>query len=114
MIEYLYVMDNRIRHIAQEYKVILHNLYGNELAELVLFGSYARGDQHEYSDLDFAIILQNPKTRTSAELKKIAAFSSKLSLKYGIMISSLPISFEKKKTSMQGLYQEIRKEGIVV
>jgi uncharacterized protein len=107
-------MEDKIKHIAEDYKVILQNLYGNELAELVLFGSYARGDQHEYSDLDFAIVLQNPQILSSAELKKIVPFSSKLSLKYGITISSLPISFEKKKNSMQGIYQEIRKEGIIV
>ena len=103
-----------VRQVADEYKANLQNLYGNELAELVIFGSYARGDNHEGSDLDFAIILRNPNTRPAAEIPKISVISSRLSLKYGIMVSSLSASLHKKQTSMQGIYQEIRKEGIIV
>jgi uncharacterized protein len=49
-----------INQVANEYQANLQNLYGNELAELVLFGSYARGDYHAESDIDFAIVLQDP------------------------------------------------------
>jgi hypothetical protein len=36
-----------ISQIANEYKANLQNLYGDELAELILFGSHARGTNHE-------------------------------------------------------------------
>lgn len=42
-----------IEQIANEYKASLRELYGDELAELILFGSYARGDYWEESDVDF-------------------------------------------------------------
>jgi len=103
-----------INQVANEYKANLQNLYGNELVELVLFGSYARGDHHEESDIDFAIVHKNAHTRPSSEIPKTAAISSKLSLKYGLMVSSLHTSLQKKQTSMQGVYQDIRKEGIVI
>jgi predicted nucleotidyltransferase len=82
-------MSPIIHQIAIEYKAQLQQLYGNELAELILFGSYARGDYHEESDLDFAVILRDPNTRTSAEIARTAVISSRLSLKYGLMLSSL-------------------------
>jgi uncharacterized protein len=69
-----------IDQVANEYKANLQSLYGDELAELVLFGSYARGDYHDESDIDFA----------------------------------LHTSLQKKQTSMQGVYQDIRKEGIII
>ncbi len=103
-----------VQQIAKEYKVVLHELYGNELAELVLFGSHARGDAGEESDVDFAIVLRNPATRSAEELVKTSPISSRLSLKYGLMISSLPISLYKKQTSGQGVFQNIRKEGISI
>jgi predicted nucleotidyltransferase len=103
-----------VNQIAKEYKAVLHELYGNELAELVLFGSYARGDQHEESDVDFAIVLNNPDTRTAGELVKTSPIASRLSLKYGLMISSLPVSLHKKQTSGQGVFRDIRKEGISI
>lgn len=103
-----------IYQVANEYKTSLQKLYGDELVELILFGSYARGDYREESDLDFAVVLRNPNTRSAAEIAKTSAIGSRLSLKYGLMLSTLPTSLHKKETSMQGVYQEIRKEGIVI
>lgn len=82
--------------------------------ELVLFGSHARGDYHEESDIDFAVVLRNPNTRAAAEIVKTSPIDSRLSLKYGLIVSPLYTSFQKKQTSMQGVYQEIRKDGIVI
>jgi predicted nucleotidyltransferase len=103
-----------IYQVANEYKTNLQNLYGNDLVEVILFGSYARGDNHEESDVDFAVILRDPHTLTASNKIKTSVIDSRLSLKYGLMLSSLLTSFHKKQTSIQGVYQEIRKDGIVI
>lgn len=103
-----------VRKIANEYKASLRNLYGSELAELILFGSHARGDFHPESDVDFAVVLKTPTVRPAEEILKTSPISVQLELKYGMMLSTLPVSMEKKQTSMQGVYQDIRKEGIVI
>lgn len=103
-----------VQKVAKEYKKHLQTLFAEELVELILFGSYARENHNEESDVDFAVVLRSPDTRPAAEIPKISSIASRLSLKYGIMLSSLPTSYHKKQTSMQGVYQEIRKEGIVI
>jgi predicted nucleotidyltransferase len=103
-----------IHQIANEYKSSLQNLYGNDFVELILFGSYARGDFHKESDIDFAIVLRKPTVQPAEEILKTSPIGVQLELKYGIMLSSLPVSIDKKRTSMQGVYQDIRKEGIVI
>lgn len=103
-----------IRQIADEYKTNLKKIYGNEMVELILFGSYARGDFHKESDIDFAVVLKKPTVRPADEILKTAEISVQLELKYGMMLSTLPVSIEKKQNSMQGVYQDIRKEGIVI
>ena len=108
------MIDPVVQQMAQEYKTMLHGIYGDDLAELILFGSYARGDQHEESDVDFAVVFRNPEIRPSAQLFTTAPIASRLSLKYGLMISTLPVSLDKKEASMLGLYREIRKEGVVI
>lgn len=107
-------MQPLIKQVANEYKASLESLYGSELVEVILFGSYARGDNHPESDIDFAVVLRDPNTRTSKEIARTSAIGSRLSLKYGIPISSLPTTFYKKETSMQGIYQEIRKYGVAI
>jgi predicted nucleotidyltransferase len=103
-----------IYQVANEYKTNLQNLYGNDLVEVILFGSYARGDNHEESDVDFAVVLRDPHTLTASDKIKTSVIDSRLSLKYGLMLSSLLTSSHKKQTSIQGVYQEIRKDGIVI
>ncbi len=103
-----------IHQAANAYKTNLQKLYGDELVALILFGSYARGDAREESDLDFAVVLRTPNTRAAAEIARTSVIGSRLSVKYGLMLSTLPTSLQKKETSMQGIYQEIRKEGIII
>ena len=46
--------------ILSELKRLLLNRLGNDLHDLILFGSYARSDQNEHSDFDVLIILNVP------------------------------------------------------
>ena len=103
-----------VKQLANEYKLNLQNLYGNDFVELILFGSCARGDFHKESDIDFAIVLRKPTVQAAEEIIKTSPIGVQLELKYGMMLSTLPISIEKKQSSMQGIYQDIRKEGIVI
>jgi len=103
---------SKLDTIAAEFKHDLRKLYGDQLAGLILFGSYARGDFREDSDMDFAIILKDPATRTTDEIVRVAPISGELSYKYGVMVSILPVSEQKLISSMQGVYQNIREEGI--
>jgi predicted nucleotidyltransferase len=101
-----------VQQIAQEYKTQLIQLYGSGLDSLILFGSYARGDYNNDSDVDFAIILKDPRARTSAEIFKTSPITASLGLKYGLVLSNFPTTKIKLETSLQGIYQSIRREGI--
>lgn len=108
---YIYRMDS-ISQITTELKNELVQLYGNQLVDMVLFGSYARGTQHPDSDIDIAIILKSPDIQSTDEIARIVPVSAALSVKHGVLLSVLPVSEKKLRTSMQGVYQEIRREGI--
>jgi uncharacterized protein len=101
-----------VKQIAAEFKAELEKLYGDELAALILFGSHARGDYHEESDIDFAVVLKDPETRGAPNIFKISPISSSIGDKYLLMISTFPISEDRLKNSTFGIFQEIRKDGI--
>lgn len=104
----------QVKQIAKEYKAGLQKLYGDDLAELILFGSHARGDFHNESDIDFALVLRRQPICPAEEILKISNLSLTLELKYGVTLSTLPVSAEKKQLSVQGVYSDIREEGIPV
>ena len=105
-------MQPIVQQIASEFKAELVKLYGNELSELILFGSYARGDFNEDSDIDFALVLKNPSTTSTSEIIKVSDLGNELSNKYGKFVSYIGMPEYKLHNSQLGLYQEIRNEGI--
>lgn len=114
----LFVMKTRINPaiepIVREFKAALQDLYGDRLGDVVLYGSYARGDYDDESDIDLMILLNDEDVNTYAEIRKIIDIEVQLLLRYGLAISPLPVSYRKYKTSVGGVYREARKEGLLL
>ena len=49
--------SEKLNRCLSRYLSVVQNIYGNLLKRVVLFGSYARGDYHEDSDVDIMIFL---------------------------------------------------------
>lgn len=106
------IHDSQAELLAVSLKQGLQAIYGDQLVSLILFGSYVRGDFQPESDVDFAVVLKDPATRSTAEIFRLAPLTAELSLKYGVIISVLPVSEQKLNASGQGVYEAIRNEGI--
>lgn len=50
-------MQGTIQMLLGQYVEKLKNIYGNHLKSVILYGSYARGDYTEDSDIDIMILL---------------------------------------------------------
>lgn len=107
-------MNPIIRQIAEEFKAQLQQLYGQELAALVLFGSHARNEANADSDVDFAVVLRANDTTSTSEIFKISNISCDIGSKYGHLVSYIGMPEQKYQHSSFGIYQEIRKDGIVI
>lgn len=81
------VKDTKIRKLLAELKTGLQAIYGSRLKGLYLFGSYARGEQEEGSDVDVLVVLDKFIDRYGAEISRSGYLASELSLKYGVSVS---------------------------
>jgi len=70
--------ESPIKDIHQELKDGLKKRYGSKLKSMMLFGSYARGDQRGDSDIDIAIILED-FSHACAEIERTDDIVSSLS-----------------------------------
>ena len=77
----------------------------------VLFGSYARGDYHEGSDLDVMIVLDTYKSYWD-ELVRSAEFASDLSLEYDVTISRMIMTEEQWQKGDLPVLWNVRAEGV--
>ncbi len=89
-------------------------IYGNQLDQLVLFGSYARGDFRADSDVDYLVVLKQDTVKFGVEVDKISGPASELGLAYTVHISAKPVSSFSYHYSDNLFYRAVRQEGIQV
>ena len=84
-------------------------------AEVILFGSHARGQSNEESDWDILILMDQPKANRSVE-DRYRSEMFELELELGEAISTLVYSKSDWETKFlyTPLYQNIKKEGIKI
>jgi predicted nucleotidyltransferase len=104
-------MDVNVKTLLNELKTGLIKLYGQRLKAVILFGSYARGDYNQNSDLDVMIVLDDYK-RYWDELVRSAELASDLSLEYNVTISRTIMKEEQWKKEDLPVLRNVRAEGI--
>ncbi|HEY5574636.1 MAG TPA: nucleotidyltransferase domain-containing protein [Anaerolineales bacterium] len=100
-----------IEQLLSELRAGLAILYGNRLKGVYLFGSYARGDHDQESDLDILIILDDI-VEFGTEIRRTGELASNLSLKYGISISRKFISEDRWLQGDSVLLRNVRAEAV--
>jgi predicted nucleotidyltransferase len=91
----------------------LKKLYGDNLSCVILYGSKARGDAAEDSDIDIMIILKDVKDK-SKELEKVIKLTTEIDFRYETLISVTLQSEEEYLKKRSPLLLNVRKEGIVL
>jgi len=99
--------------LLQELKGELQNRYGNQLKSVMLFGSYARGEQKSDSDIDIAIILKD-FSHACTEIERTGDIRSSISLKFDTLISLVPIKENDWLKGKTSLISNIRRDGVIV
>ena len=104
-------MPTNVTKLLSELKKGLARLYGKRLKAVYLFGSYARGDYDEASDLDVMIVLDDYQSYWQ-ELERSGELTSELSLEYGVSISRVVMKQRQWQDDDTPLLRNIRAEGL--
>lgn len=96
------------------FKHLLESKYGNRLAKVILFGSYARGEQHSDSDVDFMILLTDDTINRYVEIKNVASDVAILELEYQVAISTHFRTQQKFDSTDNMFFNNVKKDGIVL
>jgi len=112
-------MCNSIELILKEYVQGLFKLLGKDLKKVLLYGSYARGEEEkngEISDIDIMILVSASENKIKDFEQKVIEFSYELDLKYNIMLSPIIEDIEnyEKRAKYMMFYKNINKEGVLL
>jgi predicted nucleotidyltransferase len=101
----------RIRKLMKDLKEGLVRIYGDRLKAVYLYGSYARGDYRQGSDVDVMILLSDYKNYWE-ELRRSTELASDISLEYDVTVSRLIMKEIQWKESDMPVLRNIHKEGV--
>ena len=107
-------MPVHILDIMQEFAKSVRKMLGNSLDSVIVYGSYARGDYSELSDIDIMLLV----SLGEEEIKKISDQISDLAfdfmMKYGVDISPVITNVDHFNYWVDNLpfYRNVRDEGV--
>lgn len=102
--------------LLNEAKNELLLLFGNRLINVVLYGSYARGDFDIESDIDVMALVDMSKSELQKYRRTVSALANEIDLKYNVLLSIKlqdNESFSKYQNALP-FYKNIIKEGVTV
>lgn len=87
--------------------------YSEQIVQIVLYGSQARGEAQPNSDIDLLIVMKSAFDYTD-EIEKTSRLIQELSLKYDTVISRAFVSEQRFNQEKSPFLLNVHREGIVL
>jgi predicted nucleotidyltransferase len=102
-----------IAPILRELEAGLRAIYGPRLREVILFGSYARGEAKPDSDIDVAVVLDD-YDGVFQETMRTGDLADRLSLDNTTVVSLLYIREADLRNAGEPVLRNIHREGVAL
>ena len=109
-------MTTKIENILKIFAKRMLELYGDDLVKVVLYGSYARGDNRENSDIDIMVLVRASDDVIKEKMNEIYDFAFDIEMDTGIDISPVVKNEEQYNYWLDTLpyYKNIQNEGVLL
>lgn len=109
-------MSQYIQNMMEQYVAEIEKIYGSHLHQIILYGSYARGDFRPDSDIDIMILLDIPDLELKTYSQKLSYMTYDFNLDHDLDIKPIAKNEEhfKKWVVNYPFYENIQKEGVIL
>ncbi len=109
-------MPQTIELLMKRYIEEIKKIYGTSLSRIILYGSYARGDFHQDSDIDVMILLDMSELELKKYSQELSYMTYDFNLDYDLDIKPIVKSEEhfRKWTENYPFYANVQKEGVTL
>ena len=108
--------EQQIGIITRRIAALAKTVFGEKLRSVILYGSYARGDYDEESDVDIMILVDISREELWRYHDPITTLTSELGLEYDAVIVATLKDTETFDAyfNVMPFYQNVQKEGILI
>ncbi len=96
---------------VNKFKKEIEKLYHQRLKQVILYGSWARGEATTESDIDLLIVLDG-EVQPGQEIDRMIDIITEINLSDSVLLSVYPISQENFVTLNNPLLLNVRREGV--
>lgn len=109
-------MPNSINNILDLFIKKINSLLGIRLKQIILYGSYARGDYNENSDIDIMILTDLSFDEIEEYRDKVSDIAFDIELENGVIISPILKNIDKfnERSNAIPFYVNVKKEGVIL
>ncbi len=100
-----------IEHILKEFREKAEGLYGRRLKRIILYGSFARGQATQDSDIDLTVVLEG-NVIAGEEIDRLIDVIADINLNHCVLLSVYPVSERDYNSVDSPLLLNIREEGV--
>ncbi len=106
--------ENQMENLLRDIAVGSKEIFNDALHSVILYGSYARGDYDEESDVDIMILADVLDSELCFFRKQIDKLCSFLLYEYGVVVSitERDTATYNRYVEILPFYQNIQKEGV--
>lgn len=88
---------SQLEAIEEEMVNYYRSVYGDSIDTIILYGSYARGDYSDDSDIDITAIVRGNRVELQKKLKKMWDFSTEVGLAYDVIVSGKNMGYWSRR-----------------
>lgn len=107
-------MPDRVHDLLLQYVDMVHDVYGKELKEIILYGSYARGDFNISSDMDIMILVDATEESIKDKGHTLSDITFDFNMDYDVAIMPIVKNINHFRYWSQAnlFYKNIQSEGV--
>lgn len=108
--------DNKLNDILKEITLGAKTIYGDKLMQILLYGSYARGQNDDESDIDLMVLVDVDEVKLRSYEKELNNIISDIGYRHMKVLSLVDISYDRFNdwVDVVPYYKNIRNEGVII
>ena len=99
--------------VVEEFRCAVRESFGTAFTRLILYGSHARGEETEDSDIDLIVLFEDKSSAKNAR-KMLSDLAYKIELEHDEYISPLPMAELDYQKGKSPFFLNVKREGVLI